>query len=567
MRAALAKARATHLENRKENYFELLRKTASLEDEARRDWQPYFDLCDKKRWLLAGSARVEGAGLSVTSAMASELNEFALRNQREIDREYQRVLDQQFRESRNTQEEEGIPFTASCWEEWAEELGENLFELLSVDPAGRWEYYVGPTEEKETAISIKPDGTANLTRAGNQVHAIAKVHDDGELVLTGSAGPVLKLRWRSDSLTDGRPGLATLRFKRSSLPFAAVGQDRRPGAGPVRRAPEPGVEPQELIDLRTAFEKELGKAEKLINPHVARLVKQAEYAQASGRPAEATQFRAEQKRIGDLPWRKGRVLLEDIRSSNPLPAGFQPIQKRFEQTLYRGIARLQSTYLDELADLSDQFAKAGKDGDPIENEMEFFLKRKQLDLTEYYNATWDKVGDWYSDEPKPLEEVVRNTRSLRGLSYKIGGIIQLNSGTLGRSGQDLNRRIQLRGLNKKYPDAVHGIPVYQKAGTICLLGACVYSDNAKRGETVARLILKYDNLDRETIELENKVHLDHWFNGTDRTVGMIVGRGGDKRVLFEVALANPHPGELIATIDLESAKKSAAPFFLAITLD
>lgn len=41
----------------------------------------------------------------------------------------------------------------------------------------------------------------------------------------------------------------------------------------------------------------------------------------------------------------------------------------------------------------------------------------------------------------------------------------------------------------------------------------------------------------------------------------------DGHATYEVMLANPHPEKAVAAIDLVSAKTSAAPFFLAITVE
>ena len=128
-----------------------------------------------------------------------------------------------------------------------------------------------------------------------------------------------------------------------------------------------------------------------------------------------------------------------------------------------------------------------------------------------------------------------------------------------------------------FPTAVTGIRIGGNAKRIHLLHGTMFSE--KDGVPVAKIVFHYAEGGQESVRLGYGIHVRSWiaprlekrselfdpnsqvawFDSDDR-------RGTDSRV-FQTALENPRPGEVITSVDVVSLFSRAAPFILALTVE
>lgn len=102
----------------------------------------------------------------------------------------------------------------------------------------------------------------------------------------------------------------------------------------------------------------------------------------------------------------------------------------------------------------------------------------------------------------------------------------------------------------------------------------------KDGTPVAQLVLGYPDGTEERVRLGYGVHLREWVRGrgerrespADSRAAVTWTRGGEldggvRRRLYHVVLDNPRPGEVVASIALESLFSDATPVILAVTAE
>ena len=128
-----------------------------------------------------------------------------------------------------------------------------------------------------------------------------------------------------------------------------------------------------------------------------------------------------------------------------------------------------------------------------------------------------------------------------------------------------------------FPPSILGIPVGKPLRRIHLLHATTYAD--KDGAPLARIVFHYANGGEESVRLGYGVHSRAWVaprlekrselldpNSIEAWSEADERRGTGLR-LFQTALENPRPAEVITRIDIVSLFSHAAPFFAGITIE
>jgi hypothetical protein len=128
-----------------------------------------------------------------------------------------------------------------------------------------------------------------------------------------------------------------------------------------------------------------------------------------------------------------------------------------------------------------------------------------------------------------------------------------------------------------FPTAATGIRIGRAARRIHLLHATMFSD--KDGTPLAKIVFHYANGTEESVRLGYGVHARSWVaprlekraelfdpNSREAWTDTDERRGSDLR-LFQTAMENPKPSEVIASIDIVSLFSHATPFFAAITVE
>ncbi len=187
---------------------------------------------------------------------------------------------------------------------------------------------------------------------------------------------------------------------------------------------------------------------------------------------------------------------------------------------------------------------------------------KQLDLTQYYNASLYDGRDWDNNADLHLSLLPETFELHEGIAFDIRGIIQL-------SGTNMPAALP-------YPQRVAGIPVDAETESIhFLLAACRAFDRVP-GVELGRVVFRYADGSTETLRLIDQQNIADYWAYSYQTIdpALIAWKGANTQPgrnepfqLFHIAWRNSHPERRIATLDLESAMASSAPFVVAITRD
>jgi protocatechuate 3,4-dioxygenase beta subunit len=128
-----------------------------------------------------------------------------------------------------------------------------------------------------------------------------------------------------------------------------------------------------------------------------------------------------------------------------------------------------------------------------------------------------------------------------------------------------------------FPTAATGIKVGRTARRLHLLHATMFSE--KDGTPLAKVVFHYANGTEESVRLGYGVHARSWlalrlekraelFDPNSREAWTETDdRRGSRLRLFQTAIENPKPSEVIASIDIVSLFSHATPFFAAITVE
>lgn len=183
---------------------------------------------------------------------------------------------------------------------------------------------------------------------------------------------------------------------------------------------------------------------------------------------------------------------------------------------------------------------------------------KQVDLSEYYNASLYDSRGWHGNPGYDLRSVPVTWRSAAtDLEFDIRGLVQLTDGRW-----------------KAYPQRVNGIAIGATANRIHFLHSTIVG-RATEGTEVARYVIHFDNGDRITVPVIFGDDVADWHLAqVPSSFGFhqkIVWRGrlpsGREIAVPIKTWDNPHPNRTIRSIDFVSTLRDARPFLLGITLE
>ena len=151
-------------------------------------------------------------------------------------------------------------------------------------------------------------------------------------------------------------------------------------------------------------------------------------------------------------------------------------------------------------------------------------------------------------------------------SFDVRGVIQLSG-----------KRFQHQ--SNPYPPAVQGIPVNLPVKHLHLMGAVL--DGGSRPDEVCKIRFNYQGgtFAEESLQLKRDL-ADQWVAAVDPVRpqrSRVAWRGMNSGVeressptcleLSHVVVANPHSDRVVASLDLISANRDAAPYFVALTVE
>ncbi len=186
----------------------------------------------------------------------------------------------------------------------------------------------------------------------------------------------------------------------------------------------------------------------------------------------------------------------------------------------------------------------------------------QLDLTRHYNAQLDE--DWHltGGAGNSLGTVPTELVDLGGVKFDARGILQLASASLAAQ-------------HTGYPLAVTRLPVAQACRALHFLGACGYAGSESPGAQVGRYVVHYADGTQAEIPIRHGQDTGDWWRQAEAqpgaTTAPVAWEGpnpeGRPVRLFRQTWRNPKPDVRIDHLDFVSAKRSSAPFLLAITAE
>ena len=196
------------------------------------------------------------------------------------------------------------------------------------------------------------------------------------------------------------------------------------------------------------------------------------------------------------------------------------------------------------------------------------LSSKLVDLTDHHNINLVMWEEW-GVKNDALSTLADTFTPLNGVNFDLRGIVQLNSGVY-PNGRTVNTH-----TNKSWPDEADGIKINNKSSKIHFLMSCTWG-SAKDGTPIAYFKIHYDDGSNEILPIIKGSDVVNWVNENEayNKVGIEkIGWSGKGEIknwnthLSEIIWDNPHPDKLITHIDFTSAKESAAPFLVGITLE
>ncbi|HEY5914350.1 MAG TPA: hypothetical protein VJA21_27490 [Verrucomicrobiae bacterium] len=191
-----------------------------------------------------------------------------------------------------------------------------------------------------------------------------------------------------------------------------------------------------------------------------------------------------------------------------------------------------------------------------------------VDLSGKYNSRLDEF--WQPDgAPEVLQQnhlgaMPRGVQRLGTVDFDVRGVVQLGSSRTAAEGGDL-------------PKQVNEIRVNQKCRRIHFLHGTQW--RVADGTRIGSYVLHYAGGTRAEVPVIYGQHLrDWWTSGTEEynaKIARVAWKGSNKVAdsqktslrIFESTHQNPHPEQLVQSVDFVSAMTDSAPFLIAITLE
>jgi thiol-disulfide isomerase/thioredoxin len=171
----------------------------------------------------------------------------------------------------------------------------------------------------------------------------------------------------------------------------------------------------------------------------------------------------------------------------------------------------------------------------------------------------------------PEEPVARQLSALPDGPQTYRGVPFLVSAPMALTG------IESARIADVFPHKVVGIKIGRATKRLHLLHATLFAE--KDGMPLAKIVFHYANGTQESVRLGYGVHARSWviprlekraelFDGNSQLAWSEVDARRDSGLrLFQTAIENPKPGEIINSIDIVSLFSHAAPFIAALTVE
>jgi len=546
-------------------------------------WQPYLSLIDHGLGLLPRHLAPE-TPITFDPAMVDLLNRYALDHQGQLEYRHANRVKQLHQESVDTlRRENALPGNRLFESEihWIEWLGAGPFQLLARPPDGEWVLRFGPADARAVHLFFEGGSTVRLLDGDEQAKGIFSTTEDGELhiVRPGDSGS-WTLRWREPWLEGRNQKGQKVRFRRRNFTFKVEGQSNPlntahpdPQDSPRRPAPtEPVPRDPQLARLQQQYRKtlqtRLATWFSSYDKRIGQLLEQA--GNGSDNPT-VKHLGEERERIAALQWERGYLTPHAIISNSFVPPELRSPKTQLQAQVVSTLIEMQETYRTFLLKLQRSRLNANANTDEIDRELEPFLALRKVDLGDVYNAQPDS-RTWIGSTASQIAPAFTGYRSLHGMKYDIGGILQLNSGIYPESNSRLRGKDMNAYYGRKWPLAVNDIPVYQKAGALYLVGGLIWSYWEETGTKVAQVTLNYlDESSSKPFPLLYRHHIADWYSSRDIPGADRIWRGkrrdsGNQTAIYEIEIPNPQPKKAIKSIGIESGHRAAGPFVLGITL-
>jgi hypothetical protein len=184
-------------------------------------------------------------------------------------------------------------------------------------------------------------------------------------------------------------------------------------------------------------------------------------------------------------------------------------------------------------------------------------------LSPFYNVGFK--GNWHGQKAdNDLSELPVGVQDLAGTPFDVRGIVQLGSRTLDP------------GL---FPLEVVGVPVARKVRKLHFLHSAIWGFEPDHGSTIAKYVIQYTDGSSQERPVVLGRDLQDWWDeapGAAASSELVVAWSGFNAAsrksretihLYMTTWENPRPEAEIATVDLVSARRVAAPFVVAITVE
>ncbi|NNM29271.1 MAG: discoidin domain-containing protein, partial [Akkermansiaceae bacterium] len=343
----------------------------------RPNWDPYFALVDDELHLLP---RTFPAG-NRASINTNLLTKHAIRNQEQIHDDHYFALETLTRDCLAELKAAGVKperEVSRTWEACVEWLGLSPLHVLALTLAGEWEMETGAA-----VVAIDGDHKARVSLGAAEFsgEGVVETSKDGEIRIARVPGdPSRKwfLRWRNDTLVGMDETGAECTFIRRD-PAVAANRNPEPGKQPDRppgdgaRPWPPEITEPALLELQekyhAALEAQIGS---MVSGYRSVLTKALALAERRDNIRSIDQLNAEIRRLDEIPWKTGRVRMEDIEWDDEIPLSYQGKKSIFDRSFREKMDRLQTAYVDELRKLRAEFRGKRKDSRQVEHVLEQF---------------------------------------------------------------------------------------------------------------------------------------------------------------------------------------------------
>lgn len=569
MRNLLTRAANELVTARQRNVVAFQREVAGRE----KTWAPFLSLIDQGRGLLPRYIEKD-PGFTPAPEMSALASRYAFDHQGQLEYRHLGVIKKLHRTSIETLQAQDVHQSSSIMRselEWIEWIGASTFKILARPPDGEWVLRFAPEDASAIHLIFGNEGMVQILDEGHLSKGQFSTTANGELhVIRPGEGGNWTLRWREPWLEGRDHEGRKVRFRRRAFTFERSLEDKTDGLTPrgEKLPSNPAIEDSELARLQKQFRDTL---QRRLTPWFQSYIgKIDELMEPTGK--NTAHLEKERQRIADLDWESGLLSPGSVVSRSFIPPELRGSRNRLQAEVLKILIDVQDTYRNLLISLRRKRISSGGKTTEVQAELLPFLSMRRVSLESFYNA--DADGGTWLDSRSAARQILPafdGCRSRRVPGYKISGILQMNSGIYPDSNSRLGGRDMNTYYKRNWPMVIGEIPVYQKADNVYLVGGLIWSYEPS-GAEVARITLNYlDGSKSPPAPLLNQQHIADWYSSRSIPKAERVWRGkrresGRQCAVYEMEIPNPRIGAPIKSITIESSGKSAAPFFLGISL-